>query len=184
MASASDVGRLVERLKAAFPRSRVPPDTVSVYTEALAKFELERLVAAVASCTEHCKFFPSVAEVIKAMPPPQGYVPERAELKAWENTPSAALVLGRQVCALDLADGTRMHVREDDLIGPRGERGFPNAVFYEAKEAMGRALDSRLAEHAARRAERGETAAPRRAAPTSKPSAKPLIDESSPWQDD
>lgn len=183
MASPAEVARLVERLKAAFPRSRIPPDTVSVYTEALAKFELERVTSAIAACTEHCKFFPSVAEIIKALPPLRGYVPDRERAVPWEDTPSAALELGRQVCTLDLADGSRMDVREEDLRGPRGERGFPNAVFFEAKDAMGRALESRLAEHAARRAERGETAAPR-ARPTSKPSAKRLIDERSPWQDD
>lgn len=53
------------------------------------------------------------------------------------------------VTTLTLADGTSMRVTESDLDGPRGVRGLPNRVFYEAKAAAEREMEERLAKNAA-----------------------------------
>lgn len=140
MALPSELFPLLERLKAALPRSKISADTISIYCETLAKYDLGRLTAAVAVCTEHCKFFPSIAEIVASMPVLPAYEPPPKDLPPWDDVESAALVLGRQVCTLTLADGTRLDVRDEDLRGPKGERGMPNAVLYEARAAMQRKI--------------------------------------------
>ena len=122
MASSEVLQAQMQRLKAAFPASRFPPETVRIYSEKLARLSDENVRRGVDDAIDKCSRLPSVADIVKRASPSDGS-PAFGQSQASSSAP----------WRWPVADGPC----PPHLVGPEGKtRGFPNDAFYDAKARM------------------------------------------------
>lgn len=141
MANPDTVEAALSRLLLTFPRFKPQQGMLGIYLEKLAKYDDQRVILGIEACIERCRYFPALAEIVGAMPAPESQNARyEGDIPPWEDVPYTADGPDWSM-RLALIDGSVMDVTADDLKGPNGERGFPNAVFYASRAAAIRRFD-------------------------------------------
>jgi hypothetical protein len=130
-----DVIKLLDRLVAAFPNQSISGKTIALYADRLSRFSEHQIRVAVAQSIDNELKFPSIAAVCERA----GLAPR--DLGNLDELPvhiDRALTPGRKHRFREYMDSSLagQELDEAELVGPTGERSFPNAVFWRAHEAQ------------------------------------------------
>ena len=121
--SPDEAGRRVARLKAAYPRRELEPETVAVCVAFLLDFVYEEASACLSVVIATSRFLPGIAEAREERPPPAPWEAPAGEL-AWLEVEAALRRFGRAQRDLDFPWGLLATAR----IG-KGARGDRLRVF-------------------------------------------------------